>query len=186
MARLIYNAIMSLDGYTVDASGNFDWAAPDQEVHVFVNELVRPVGTYLFGRRMYETMVYWETALEEPNQPPYIQDFARIWQAADKIVYSSQLAKTSSARTRIERRFEPEAIRQMKQEADRDMGIGGTELAAHAIKAGLVDEYQLFVAPHIAGGGKRALPDGARLDLRLVDNRRFASGFVYMSYELAD
>jgi dihydrofolate reductase len=186
VARLIYNAIMSLDGFTVDASGNFDWAAPDQEVHVFVNELVRPVGTYLCGRRMYETMVYWETALEEPDQPPYIQDFARIWQAADKIVYSSQLAKTSSARTRIERRFEPEAIRHMKQEADRDMGIGGTELAAHAIKAGLVDEYQLFIAPHIAGGGKRALPDDARLDLRLVDNRRFASGFVYMSYELAD
>ena len=183
MARLIYNAIMSLDGYTVDASGNFDWAAPDQEVHAFVNELVRPVGTFLFGRRMYETMVYWETALDEPDQPPEVQDFARIWLAADKIVYSSKLAKTSSARTRIERRFELQAIRHLKEEADRDMGVGGAELAGHAIKAGLVDEYQLFVAPHIAGGGKRALPDGVSLDLRLADTRRFASGFVYMRYD---
>jgi dihydrofolate reductase len=185
VARLIYNAIMSLDGYTVDASGNFDWAAPDQEVHAFVNELVRPVGAYLFGRRMYETMVYWETALDEPDQPPEVQDFARIWQAADKIVYSSKLAKTSTARTRIERRFELQAIRHMKEEADSDIGVGGAELAGHAIKAGLVDEYQFFVAPHIAGGGKRALPEGASLDLRLVDTHRFASGFVFMRYEFS-
>ncbi len=186
MARLIYNAIMSLDGYTADASGNFDWAAPDEEVHAFINDLVRPVGTYLYGRRMYETMVYWETALEEPGQPPVAQDFARIWQAADKIVYSNTLERAASKKTRIERRFELEVIRRLKQKADRDIAIGGPELAAEAIKAGLVDEYQLFVVPHIVGGGKRALPDGARLDLRLVDTHRFVSGFVYMRYDFSD
>jgi dihydrofolate reductase len=160
MARLIYNAIMSVDGYTADASGNFDWAAPDEEVHAFVNELVRPVGTYLYGRRMYETMVYWETALDEPDQPPVAEDFARIWKAAAKIVYSNTLQSAPSERTRIERRFEPEAIERMKRDAAQDIGIGGSELAGRAIKAGLVDEYQLLLTPHLVGGGKRALPDG--------------------------
>jgi dihydrofolate reductase len=184
VARIIYNAIMSLDGYTVDADGSFDWAAPDDEVHAFVNDLIRPVATYLYGRRMYETMVYWETALDEPDQPAVAQDFARIWQSADKIVYSTTLDRATSKKTRIERRFDAEALRRMKQEADRDLAVGGTELAAHAIKAGLVDEYQLFVAPHIVGGGRRALPDGARLNLRLVHTRRFAGGFLYMSHEV--
>jgi dihydrofolate reductase len=186
MARLIYNAIMSLDGYTADPAGKFDWAAPDQEVHAFINDLVRPVGTYVYGRRMYETMVYWETALEEPNEPAVVQDFARIWQSADKIVYSTTLDSAQSKKTRIERRFEPAVIRRLTQEADRDIAIGGPDLAASAIKAGLVDEYQLFVTPHIVGGGKRALPDGARLRLRLVDERSFASGVAYLRYELSD
>ena len=185
MARLIYNAIMSLDGYTVDASGSFDWAAPDEEVHAFVNDLIRPVGTYLYGRRMYETMVFWETALEEKDQAPVAQDFARIWQSADKIVFSTTLDRATSAKTRIERRFELETVRRLKQEAIRDLAIGGPDLAATAIKAGLVDEYQLLVVPHVVGGGRRALPDGARLRLRLVDERSFAGGAVFLRYALA-
>ena len=185
MASLIYNAIMSLDGYTVDASGSFDWAAPDEEVHAFVNDLIRPVGTYLYGRRMYETMVYWETALEEPDQSAVAQDFARIWQSADKIVFSTTLDRATSRKTRIEGRFELDAIRRLKQEAKRDLAIGGPDLAAEAIKAGLVDEYQLFVVPHVVGGGRRALPDGARLRLRLEDERSFASGVIFLRYALA-
>jgi dihydrofolate reductase len=186
VARLIYNVIMSLDGYTADASGNFDWAAPDEEVHAFVNDLVRPIGTYLYGRLMYETMVYWETALGEPDQPAVTEDFARIWHSADKIVYSTTLERATSAKTRIERRFELDAVRRLKHEADRDIAIGGPDLAANAIKAGLVDEFQLFATPHIVGGGRRALPDGARLRLRLVDERAFASGVVFTRYELSD
>jgi dihydrofolate reductase len=175
---------MSLDGYTEDESGNFDWAAPDEEVHGFVNDLMRPVGTYLYGRRMYETMVYWETALDDKSEPPVVQDFARIWQAADKIVYSSTLDHPSSARTRIERRFEPEEVRRLKADTGHDLGIGGAELAGQAIKADLVDEYQLLLVPYLAGGGKRALPDRAALALRLVDERRFASGAVFLRYRL--
>ena len=186
MARLIYNAIMSVDGYTADASGNFDWAAPDEEVHAFVNDLLRPVGTYLYGRRMYETMVFWETALEEPDQPAVFHDFARIWLSADKIVYSTTLDKPTSKKTRIERRFEIEAIGRLKQEAVRDIAIGGPDLAANAIKAGLVDEFQVFAAPHLVGGGRRALPEGARLALRLVDTQRFAGGFVFTRYTFSD
>jgi dihydrofolate reductase len=140
MAKLIYSAITSLDGYVADENGNFDWAAPDEEVHRFVNDLERPIGTYLYGRRIYETMVYWETAHTLPDQPPFIQDFAGIWQAADKIVYSKTLETLSSARTRIERDFDPEAVRQLKATAGRDISVGGADLAAQAIKAGLVDE----------------------------------------------
>ena len=183
MAGLIYSAIMSLDGYTADASGNFDWAAPDDEVHAFVNDLVRPIGTYLYGRRMYETMVYWETALDEPDQHAVAEDFARIWKAADKVVYSSALESASSERTRIERHFEPEAIGRLKRDAGQDLAVGGAALAANAIKAGLVDEYQLLLVPHVVGGGKRALPDGARVELRLVQEHRFASGVVFLRYE---
>src|SRR5258708_6303267 len=145
MAKLIYSAIMSLDGYIADVDGNFDWAAPDDEVHAFINDLERPVGTYLYGRRMYETMVYWETALTLPDQSPVARDFARIWQAADKVVYSKSLEAASSAKTRVERAFDPEAVRQMKAAATSDIGVGGPHLAAQAIAAGLVDEYQLFV-----------------------------------------
>jgi dihydrofolate reductase len=182
VARLIYSAITSLDGYTTDEEGNFDWAAPDQEVHTFVNDLERPIGTYLYGRRMYETMVYWETAHTLPGQPAVVNDFAELWQAADKIVYSKTLKAVSSARTRIEQHFDPEAVRQMKSTAGRDMSVGGPDLAAQAIKAGLVDEFHLLVAPIIVGGGKRSLPDNMRLKLELLHERRFGSGVVYLRY----
>jgi dihydrofolate reductase len=182
MAKLIYSAITSLDGYVADENGNFDWAAPDEEVHRFVNDLERPIGTYLYGRRIYETMVYWETAHTLPDQPPFIQDFAGIWQAADKIVYSKTLETLSSARTRIERDFDPEAVRQLKATAGRDISVGGADLAAQAIKAGLVDEYHLFLTPIIVGGGKQSLPDNVRLELELLDERRFGNGVVHLHY----
>jgi dihydrofolate reductase len=182
MAKLIYSAITSLDGYVADENGNFDWAAPDEEVHRFVNDLERPIGTYLYGRRIYETMVYWETAHTLPDQPPFIQDFAGIWQAADKIVYSKTLETLSSAGTRIERDFDPEAVRQLKATAGRDISVGGADLAAQAIKAGLVDEYHLFLTPIIVGGGKQSLPDDVRLELELLDERRFGNGVVHLHY----
>jgi dihydrofolate reductase len=182
MAKLVYSAIASLDGYTADENGNFEWAAPDEEVHAFVNDLERPAGTYLYGRRMYEVMVYWET-----NSPdnPVENDFTQIWRAADKVVYSSSLDTVSSARTRIERSFDADAVREMKARAERDIGIGGPNLAAHAIRAGLVDEYQLFLTPIVVGGGNRALPDDALVALELADVRRFASGVVYLNYRAA-
>ena len=182
MANLIYSAITSLDGYVADEDGNFDWAAPDEEVHSFVNDLERPVGTYLYGRRMYETMVFWETADTLVDPPPFIQDYAEIWQAADKIVYSKTLETASSARTRIERDFDPGAVRQMKVGAVRDITVGGPELAAQAIKAELVDEYHLVVAPVVVGGGKQSLPDHVRLNLELLDERRFGNGMVHLHY----
>jgi dihydrofolate reductase len=183
LARLIYSAITSLDGYVADEDGNFEWAAPDEEVHRFVNELERPVGTYLYGRRMYEVMVYWETAEETAaGQPTAGQDFAEIWKAADKVVYSRTLDGESSAKTRIEREFDPEAVRQLKASVGQDIGIGGPNLAAHAIRAGLVDEFQLFVTPVVVGGGQHWLPDGARVPLELVDERRFAGGVVFLRY----
>jgi dihydrofolate reductase len=182
MAKLIYSAITSLDGYVADENGNFDWAAPDEELHRFVNDLERPIGTYLYGRRIYETMVYWETAHTLPDQPPFVQDYAGIWQSADKIVYSKTLETFSSARTRIERDFDPEAVRQMKASAERDITVGGPVLAAQAIKAGLVDEYHLFLTPIIVGGGKRSLPENVRLELELVDERRFGNGVVHLHY----
>ena len=158
MARLIYAAIMSLDGYIADADGNFDWAAPGEEVHAFVNNLERPVGTFLYGRRMYETMRYWETAHTVAGRRPVSLDFARIWQAAGKIVYSTTLQTPDTARTRIEREFDPVQVRELKEAADRDLAVGGARLAAQAIAAGLVDEYQMFVVPAVVGGGTRALP----------------------------
>jgi dihydrofolate reductase len=182
MAKLIYSAITSLDGYVADEDGNFDWAAPDEEVHTFVNDLERPVGTYLYGRRMYEVMAYWETAITVPDQPPFIRDFAKIWQAADKIVYSKTLEKVSSARTGIERAFDPEAVRQIKDAAERDITVGGPDLAAQAIKAGLVDELQLFLSPMVVGGGNPSLPHDVRLKLELLDERRFGNGTVYLHY----
>jgi dihydrofolate reductase len=182
MAKLIYSAITSLDGYVADEDGNFDWAAPDEEVHSFVNDLERPVGTYLYGRRMYETMAYWETALGLPEQPPVVEDFAEIWQAADKIVYSKTLERVSSARTRIERDFDPEAVRQMKASAERDITVGGPDLAAQAIEAGVVDRFQLFLTPIVVGGGKQSLPANVRLKLELLDERSFGSGVVYLHY----
>ena len=182
MAKLIYSSIESLDGYIEDADGKFDWAAPDEEVHRFVNDLSRPVGTFLLGRRMYETLVYWETAHTVPGLSSVEQDFAEIWRAADKVVYSKTLESAPSARTRIERGFDPEGVRQMKQSAARDLAIGGPALAAHAIKAGLVDEFQLFVTPIVVGGGKRSLPGDVRIALELLDERRFAGGVVHLRY----
>ena len=183
MGNLVYSVLMSLDGYIEDKSGRFDWAAPDEEVHAFVNELERPIGTHLYGRRMYETMVYWETAHTAADEPPVILDYAAIWQAADKVVYSRTLQAASSARTRIERDFDPEAIRQLKEAGD--ISVGGPELAAQAFAAGLVDEIQLFVVPVVVGGGKQALPDGIHLQLELVEERFFGSGTVYLRYRAA-
>jgi dihydrofolate reductase len=182
MAKLIYSAIASLDGYVEDEHGRFDWAAPDEEVHAFVNDLERAVGTYLYGRRMYETMVFWETVSTGDDEPAVVRDFARIWRGADKIVYSRALRSPSSARTRIEPRFDPGAIGRLKAAADRDITVGGAELAGHALAAGLVDECHLFLGPVIVGGGKRALPDGLRVPLELLDERRFRGGVVYLSY----
>jgi dihydrofolate reductase len=182
MTRLIYSAITSLDGYIEDEAGNFDWAEPDEEVFAFVNDLERPAGTSLYGRRMYETMLFWETAHTRVDQSPAAQDFTQIWQAADKIVYSKSLETVSSARTRIERDFDPEAVRQMKASAARDITVGGPDLAAQAIKAGLVDELQLFITPIVVGDGKPALPGNVRLNLALLDEHRFGSGVVYLHY----
>ena len=177
MVRLQYAAICSLDGYTEDADGKFDWAAPDEEVHAFINDLARPLGICLYGRRMYETMAYWETA---DDRHAVMRDFAEIWRSAEKIVYSRTLDAVSTARTRLERHFKPDAVRRMKAESERDIGIGGAELAAQAIRAGLVDEYHLFLNPVTVGTGKPALP-GA-LPLELLDERRFASGVVHLHY----
>jgi dihydrofolate reductase len=185
MARLIYSAIMSLDGYIADADGDFEWAAPDEEVFAFVNELERPVGAYLYGRRMYETMRYWETADTLPDQSAVSLDFARIWQAADKIVYSATLQAPDTARTRVERDFDPDQVRKLKEAAGRDLTVGGAHLAAQAIAAGLVDEYQLFLVPAVVGGGTRALPDQVRLNLALAEEREFGGGTVYLCYRPA-
>jgi dihydrofolate reductase len=182
MAKLIYSAITSLDGYIADEDGSFDWAAPDEEVHAFVNDLERPVGTYLYGRRMYEVMVAWETAHTFADQRPVMQDFAKLWQAADKVVYSTTLAAVSSARTRIERDFDPEAVRQLKASAGRDLSVGGPHLAAQAIRTGLVDEFHLFLVPFVVGGGNQSLPDNVRVQLELLDERRFGGGVVFLRY----
>jgi dihydrofolate reductase len=176
---LVYSVIASLDGYTADAEGKFDWAEPDEEVHAFVNELERGVGTYLYGRRMYATMVGWET-VPLAGQSRASRDFAEIWRAADKVVYSTTLTAASSARTRVEPRFDPEAVRALKQRGD--VSVGGPGLAASAIRAGLVDEYHLFVTPVVVGGGTAVFPDGVRAGLDLVDEHRFASGVVYLRY----
>jgi dihydrofolate reductase len=182
MAKLIYSAITSLDGYIEDESGSFGWAEPDPEVHAFVNELERPIGTYLYGRRLYQTMVYWETAHTLADQPRFAQDYAEIWQAADKIVYSKTLETLSSTRTRIERDFDPGAVRQMKATAGRDISVGGPDLAAQAIKSGLVDECHLFVAPIVVGAGKPSLPSNVVVKLELLGERRFGNGVVHLHY----
>jgi dihydrofolate reductase len=184
MAKLIYAAIASLDGYVADADGSFDWAAPDEEVHAFVNDLERPIGTYLYGRRMYEVMRFWETAHTLPDEPSIVRDYAAIWQAADKVVYSTTLEAVSTARTRLERAFDPEAVRRMKASAEQDLSVGGPTLAARAIAAGLIDECHLFLVPAVVGGGTRALPDGVHLTLDLLDERRFARGTVYLRYRI--
>ena len=183
MPSLIYNAIASLDGFIEDADGKFGWAVPDDEVHRFVNELERPVGTYLLGRRMYETLSFWEEPPNLADLSPAEQEFAEIWKGAEKVVYSRTLEAPSTAQTRIERNFDLDALRQLKETASTDVSVGGPELAAQAIEAGLVDELQLFFVPVVVGGGKRALPDnGVRMDLELLDERRFRSGTVFVRY----
>jgi dihydrofolate reductase len=181
VARLIYSAIASLDGYTADPAGNFDWAAPGADVHAFVNDLEREAGTYLYGRRMYETMAVWET-MDVSGEPEPMRDYAAIWRAADKVVYSRTLDRAATPRTRIERDFDPEAVRRMTEAAGRDLTIGGPTLAAHALRAGIVDEIQLFLVPAVVGGGTRALPDGLRLDVELLEEHRFDTGAVYLRY----
>jgi dihydrofolate reductase len=184
MARLIYSVLASADGYVEDAEGAIDWAAPDEEVHRFVNDMERPIGTYLYGRRMYETMRYWEDAHTRPEEPAVGLEYAAIWQAADKIVFSQTLTAPATARTTIEQSFDPGKIRELKASADRDISVGGANLAGQAMRAGLVDELQLLVVPALVGGGKRALPDDLRADLELRDMRRFASGVAYLRYVL--
>ena len=183
MGKLVYSVLASLDGYVADADGAFDWAVPDAEVHGFVNDLERGAGTYLYGRRMYETMAVWED-MPLDGQSEVMAEYAGIWRAADKVVYSSQLQEVSSARTRIERVFDPDAVRAMKERSDRDLTVGGPGLAAAAIRAGLVDEYQLLLVPVLVGGGTRALPDGVRVDLELTDVRHFGNGTVFLRHRL--
>ena len=183
MAHLIYSAISSLDGYIEDRDGNFDWAMPDEEVHTFINNLERTAGTYLYGRRMYETMMVWETDPDLAADSPLTQDFAQIWQAATKIVYSRALAAAPTRNTQIERNFHPEAIKQLKNTVQNDILIGGPELAAHAFQFGLIDECHLFLTPIIVGGGKPSLPDNVRLELELLEDRRFGNGTVFLPYQ---
>ena len=185
MANLIYAAITSLDGYVADEDGRFDWSMPDEEVHGFVNDLERPLGTYLYGRRLYEVMVAWET-MDLAGEPPVVRDYADIWRAADKVVFSRTLEQVSSARTRIEHDFDSAAVRQMKQAADREISVGGPELAGVALQAGLVDELHQFVNPVVVGGGKRFLPDRLKVRLELLDERRFANGVVHLHYRVRD
>jgi dihydrofolate reductase len=182
MAPLVYAAICSLDGYTEDATGSFAWAAPSEEVHAFVNDLERPVGTYLYGRRMYETMRAWAEPDSFAGDSAVMRDYAGVWQAADKVVYSRTLAAPSTPRTRLEQEFDPDAVRALKAGTDRPISIGGPGLAAAAFRAGLVDEVHLLVVPVMLGGGKPALPDGVRLDLDLADVRRFADGTVFLRH----
>jgi dihydrofolate reductase len=182
MGALIYSTISSLDGYIADEGGTFDWGEPDEEVHTFLNDLERQASTHLYGRRLYEVLVAWEHPESFPDQSPYLLDFARIWQAADKIVYSRTLESVSTARTRIERQFDPDAVRRMKAETERDLLVGGADLAGQAVKAGVVDELHLFLAPIVVGGGTRFLPDHVRVGLELEDERRFKGGMVFLRY----
>jgi dihydrofolate reductase len=184
MGKLVYSAIASVDGYTADTTGDFEWAAPDPEVHAFVNDLERDVGTYLYGRRMYETMRVWQTMAEDPGESAEVVDFANIWRAADKVVYSSTLADVSTPRTRILRRFEPDAVRELVATSDRDVGVGGPTLAVEAFRAGLVDEVQLFHVPISVGGGTPAMPRDLAVPLELLDEYRFAGGTVFLRYRV--
>lgn len=182
MGTLVYAANISLDGFLEDETGAFDWSVPDEDVHAFWNEHERHIGTSLYGRRMYETMRVWERDDWLTDEPPVVREYAEIWRDADKVVYSSSLAEVTTARTRIERRFEPEAVRRLKETSDADLSIGGASIAAEAFRHGLVDECVLLMYPVLVGGGKPALPRGKRLDLELVDQRRFDNGVVHVRY----
>jgi len=182
MAQLIYSAIASLDGFVSDSTGNFDWAAPDEEVLAFVNDIERPIGTYLYGRRMYETMVFWDSAGTDLS--PLEQEFTQLWQAADKIVYSRSLESVSSRRTRLEPDFDADSVRAFMQSQERDVSVGGPALAGEALRAGLVDECQLFLNPVAVGDGNAVLPRGLRIELELLNQHRFANGVVYLRYSV--
>lgn len=184
MGRLIYTAITSLDGYVNDTAGGFDWSAPDGEVHAFVNDLERDVSTYLYGRRLYEVMVAWETISTDPEQGVETADYARIWQAADKIIYSASDPSVGSERTRVLTAFEPAEVRAIKAAHTGALSIGGPTLAASALRAGLVDEIRLLLNPVVVGGGTAALPDDVRLELELLAHRRFSHGVVYLAYRV--
>ena len=184
MARLVYSAITSLDGYVADREGDFSWSAPDEEVHAFVNDLLRPVGTHLYGRRMYEVLVAWETMPTGPDAPAVVRDFAEIWRSADKVVFSTSLPAVTSARTRLEQHFDPDAVRRLVASSDRDVSIGGPQLAARAFHAGLVDDVHLFWSPVLVGGGTPALPEGVRLDLEPVATHQFSNGVVHLQYRV--
>lgn len=186
MAKLIYGMITSLDGYVEDEHGDLGWGEPDEDVHGYINDLASSVGTYLYGRRMYEMMVYWETALTVPDEPPVFYEWARQWQAAEKIVYSRTLAEAQSARTRIERAFDPDTVRRLKADSLHDITVNGPELAAHALRSGLVDELQMIVSPVVLGGGKRFLPDGVRMELELIEQRGFGNGVVVVRYAVRE
>jgi dihydrofolate reductase len=183
MGRLIYTAITSADGCVEDASGSINWSEPSEEVVRFIIDLERPAGTYLYGRRMYESMVYWETAHAQPDLPPWSEDFIGMWKAAHKVVFSRTLTETASERTRIERDFSPALVRQLKEASHEDLTVSGAEIAGQALKAGLLDEVRLFVYPIVIGGGKPALPLGARVNLELLATQRFTNGVVYLSYQ---
>jgi dihydrofolate reductase len=185
MPKLVYQTIASLDGYVEDQEGNFDWAAPDGDVHAFINDLERPIGTYLYGRRMYETMVFWETVSPGTDQAAVFWDYAKIWRAAEKIVYSRNLETVASARTRIERDLDSDSVRRLKETSKADITIGGAELAGQALVLGLVDECHLFLGPIVVGSGKPALPDGLRAQLELLDERRFRNGVIYLRYRVS-
>jgi len=184
MAALLYTVIASLDGYVVDADGRFDWAEPPEDVHAHVNAAERDIGTYLYGRRLYETMAVWQTLGSEPGDPQVVRDYGEVWRAADKVVYSATLDAVSTPRTRLERSFDPAAVRQLKAAADADLSVGGAALGASALRAGLVDEVRIYVAPVVVGGGRPWLPDGLRLRLELLDEQRFAGGMVYLRYSV--
>jgi len=184
MAKLIYVANVSLDGYIEDENGSFNWTAPDDELLAFITDLVRPVGTHLYGRRLYETMAVWETDRGLAASSPLMADFGNVWQGADKVVYSTTLDAVSTARTRLERTFDPDSVRDLKASATTDLTVGGAQLAAHALKAALVDECQLIIRPVVVGGGKPALPRGTRIDLELIDERRLSNGVMYVRYRV--
>ena len=184
VANLIYSAICSLDGYIEDKEGKFDWAMPDAEVHGFVNDLERSAGTYLFGRRMYQTMMVWETDPSIAKLSPQTHDYAEIWLAANKIVYSKTLEKVSTTKTKLEREFNPDDIQRLKKTADGDILIGGPNLAAHAFRAGLIDDCQFFLTPVVVGGGKKAFPEDVKINLELLEERKFKSGMVYLRYQI--
>ncbi|MHA7270629.1 dihydrofolate reductase family protein [Arthrobacter sp. HLT1-20] len=186
MGKLIYTAITSLDGYVADAAGNFDWSTPDAEVHAFVNDLERPVGTYLLGRRLYEVMKVWDTFYGQDGLPPEMEDYAAIWHQAQKIIYSTTLSEPKAVNTRLERSFDAAAVRNLKAEAAEDLSVGGAELAGQALKAGLVDEVHLLMSPVMVGGGKRALPHGASTSLELLEQRRFGNGVVHLHYRVGN
>lgn len=182
MAKLIYFIPMSLDGYIGDETIGYDWSVPDEEVFAFINDVLRPIGTYLYGRKNYQTMAVWQTPDVMPGLTPAMRDFARIWQAADKIVLSKTLENVATPKTRLEREFDPQALRELKARATRDIAVAGPTLAAHAIRAGLVDEYHLLVVPMLLGAGIRVLPSNVSVKLDLLDHRRFANGWIYLRY----